>query len=135
MRIAVLANLKQNAPPSERKALDAWAELDSPRTPDAIVAAFQGAGHEAKFFEGDLSLVTKLPAYAGVASPSGYTLIRITRVTEPDKIDAEKEKNIAQAMQQAGGQEQYAAYLASLKQKGDVKIHKDKLVEKKDKDK
>ena len=79
--------------------------------------------------------VTKLPAYAGLESPSGYTMIRITRVAEPEKLDAEKEKNIAQAMQQAGGQEQYAAYLASLKQKGDVKIHKDKLVEKKDKDK
>ncbi len=79
--------------------------------------------------------ISKLPAYAGVESPSGYTLIRITRVAEPEKIDAEKEKNISQAMQQAAGQEQYAAFLASLKQKGDVKIHKDKLVEKKDKDK
>jgi peptidyl-prolyl cis-trans isomerase D len=79
--------------------------------------------------------VSKLPAYAGVESPSGYTLIRITRVIEPEKIDAEKEKNIALAMQQAAGQEQYAAYLASLKLKGDVKIRKEQLVEKKEKDK
>jgi len=79
--------------------------------------------------------VSKLPAYTGVESPSGYTLIRITRVVEPEKIDAEKEKNMALALQQAVGQEQYSAYLASLKQKGDVKIRKEQLVEKKDKDK
>lgn len=79
--------------------------------------------------------VTKLPAYAGVESPSGYTLIRISRVVEPEKIDVEKEKNLATALQQAAGQEQYAAYLASLKQKGDVKIRKEQLLDKKEKDK
>lgn len=76
---------------------------------------------------------TKLPAYAGVESPAGYTLIRITRAIEPEKIDAEKEKNLAQAMQQAQGQEQNAAFLASLKQKADVKIRKEQIGEKKDK--
>ena len=79
--------------------------------------------------------VTKLPAYAGLESPSGYTLIRISRVVEPEKIDVEKEKNLATALQQAAGQEQYAAYLASLKQKGDVKIRKEQLLDKKEKDK
>jgi peptidyl-prolyl cis-trans isomerase D len=79
--------------------------------------------------------VSKLPAYAGVESPAGYTLIRITRVVEPEKIDPEKEKNLAMAMQQAASQEQFAAYVASLKQKADVKIRKEQLVDKKDKDK
>ena len=37
------------------------------------------------------------------------------------------------AMQQSLGQEQNAAFLASLKQKGDVKIRKDTLSEKKEK--
>ncbi len=77
--------------------------------------------------------VSKLPAYAGVESPSGYTLIRITRIIDPEKIDVEKEKNLAAAMQQAAGQEQYTAYLASLKQKSDVKIRKEQLTEKKEK--
>ena len=76
--------------------------------------------------------VSKLPAYAGVESPTGYTLIRITRVTEPEKINPEQEKNLALSLQQAAGQEQYAMYLASLKQKADVKIHKERLSEKKD---
>lgn len=79
--------------------------------------------------------VSRLPTYAGVETPAGYTLIRISGVTEPDKIDPEKEKNLAMAMQQAAGQEQYSAYLASLKQKGDVKIRKEQLVDKKEKDK
>jgi peptidyl-prolyl cis-trans isomerase D len=77
--------------------------------------------------------ISKLPAYAGVESPSGYTMIRITRVVEPEKIDEEKEKNLATAMQQAAGQEQFSAYLASLKQRSDVKIRKEQLAEKKDK--
>jgi hypothetical protein len=38
-------------------------------------------------------------------------------------------------MQQAASQEQFAAYVASLKQKADVKIRKEQLVDKKDKDK
>lgn len=64
MRVAVLANLKKNAPRADRSAPDAWAELDSDRTVDALVAVFQRAGHEAAFFEGDLSLVQQLPAFA-----------------------------------------------------------------------
>ncbi len=77
--------------------------------------------------------ISKLPAYAGVESSSGYALIRITRIVDPEKIDAEKEKNLATAMQQAISQEQYAAYLASLRQKSDVKIRKEQLTEKKEK--
>ena len=76
--------------------------------------------------------VSKLPAYAGVETPQGYTLIRIARTVDPEKPDAEKEKNLATAVQQALAQEQNSAFLASLKQKGDVKIRKDALNEKKD---
>ena len=64
MRVAVLANLKQNAPPSHRKASDGWAELDSRKTVDTLVEVFRNAGHEAEFFEGDLRLVAELPRYA-----------------------------------------------------------------------
>lgn len=63
MRVAVLANLKQNAPAAGRPAADAWAELDSPRTVETLVSVFRRAGHEAAFFEGDLSLVQALPAF------------------------------------------------------------------------
>jgi hypothetical protein len=52
---------------------------------------------------------------------------------DAEKIDVEKEKNLALAMQQAQGQEQNAAFLASLRQKADIKISKEQLSEKKDK--
>jgi peptidyl-prolyl cis-trans isomerase D len=77
--------------------------------------------------------IAKLPAYAGVETPAGYTLIRITRAIDPEKIDPEKEKNLAQALQQAQGQEQNAAFLASLKQKAEIKIRKEQFTDKKEK--
>jgi D-alanine-D-alanine ligase len=54
MRIAVLANLKKNAPKWEGMSGDQWDDLDSPRTAEAIVAALQGNGHEAVFVEASI---------------------------------------------------------------------------------
>ncbi len=76
--------------------------------------------------------VSKLPAFAGVETSQGYTLIRIARTVEAEKPDVEKEKNLASAVLQAVAAEQNNAFLASLKQKSDVKIRKDALSEKKD---
>jgi D-alanine-D-alanine ligase len=64
VRIAVLANLKVNAPATDAGTPDAWAELDASSTVEAIVAALERAGHAAEFFEGDLALVDALPRYA-----------------------------------------------------------------------
>jgi len=64
MKIAVLANLKQNAPAAPTPTPDAWAELDASRTVEAIVAALAARGHAAAFFEGDVTLVEALPRYA-----------------------------------------------------------------------
>jgi peptidyl-prolyl cis-trans isomerase D len=75
--------------------------------------------------------VASLPAYAGVELPQGgYVLLRISRVIEPDKVTPEKRKAVAESLQQVLGQEQFAAYVASLRQKGGVKISKE-LIEKK----
>lgn len=67
MRIAVLANLKQNAPRWEGMPPDRWDDLDSPKTPDSIVAALQAGGHEARFIEGSIhpphNLIDDLRAY------------------------------------------------------------------------
>jgi D-alanine-D-alanine ligase len=59
--VAVLANLKRNAPHREELPDDAWDDLDSDVTVNAIVAALESAGHRATFLEGDLSLVDVLP--------------------------------------------------------------------------
>jgi D-alanine-D-alanine ligase len=61
LNIAVLANLKRNAPHQEELSDDAWDDLDSDVTVNAIIAALESAGHRATFLEGDLSLVEILP--------------------------------------------------------------------------
>lgn len=61
MRIAVLSNLKQNAPAAA--APESWAELDSHHTVATIVEVLGRAGHVAEFFEGNLELVQLLPRF------------------------------------------------------------------------
>ena len=61
LNIAVLANLKKNAPAYEGMSDDAWDDLDSDVTIDAIVSALETGGHRATFLEGNLSLVETLP--------------------------------------------------------------------------
>ncbi|BAN35582.1 PpiC-type peptidyl-prolyl cis-trans isomerase [Sulfuricella denitrificans skB26] len=70
----------------------------------------------------------KLPAYTGIESPKGgYLLIKVSKVVEPGAIDPEKKKSYANQLRQAIAQEYSAAYLASLKQKADISIKKEKL--------
>jgi D-alanine-D-alanine ligase len=67
MRVAVLANLKQNAPVYEGMVDDRWHDLDSERTPNAIAEVLRRAGHEAEFFEASIhppfNLIERLRAY------------------------------------------------------------------------
>jgi len=64
MRVAVLANLKQNAPTWEGMPADQWDDLDGPKTIHALVAALESSGHEARFLEARLdpphSLIERL---------------------------------------------------------------------------
>lgn len=62
-RVAVLANLKKNAPRIDGMPADQWDDLDSEKTINALVDAVRSGGHEAEFFEGDTSLVNTLPGY------------------------------------------------------------------------
>ena len=67
MRIAVLANLKKNAPRWEGMPDDQWDDLDSPRTVEAIVEALRNGGHEAEFVEASIhapyDVIERLRAY------------------------------------------------------------------------
>src|SRR4030042_6960620 len=60
LRVALLANLKVNAPHGNGEPRDKWSELDSERTVEAIAAALRQAGHKVTFLEGDESLCGKL---------------------------------------------------------------------------
>jgi D-alanine-D-alanine ligase len=61
LNVAVLANLKRNAPRNIGMPEDVWDDLDSDVTVEAIVAALESAGHRATFLEGNLSLIDTLP--------------------------------------------------------------------------
>jgi len=67
MRIAVLANLKVNAPHLEGVSLDQWDDLDSRQTVDLILDALTSEGHEAEFFEASIlppyNLIDRLQAF------------------------------------------------------------------------
>lgn len=63
MRIAVLANLKSNAPRWDGMSPDQWDDLDSRKTIDAIITALESGGHQAEFFEANI-----LPPFSLVES-------------------------------------------------------------------
>lgn len=67
MKIALLANLKKNAPTWRGISKDRWDDLDSPATINAILDALHSAGHRAEFFEAQIkppySLIEKLTDY------------------------------------------------------------------------
>lgn len=56
-RVAVLANLKQNAPHFEGMSKDQWDDLDSESTVMALCQAIRSKGHEAEFLEADESII------------------------------------------------------------------------------
>src|SRR4030066_835815 len=63
IRVALLANLKQNAPVFDGMVEDQWADLDSEKTVNALVEAIRSSGHICEFLEGDPTLVETLPKF------------------------------------------------------------------------
>ncbi len=63
MKVALLANLKVNAPHIEGIPVDQWDDLDSERTINSILLAIRSGGYECEFFEGNTSLIKTLPKY------------------------------------------------------------------------
>jgi D-alanine-D-alanine ligase len=62
-KVAVLANLKKNAPHFEGMASDQWDDLDSEKTVNALVEAIRAGGYTCEFLEGDLTLFTTLNTF------------------------------------------------------------------------
>jgi len=61
MKVALLANLKKNAPTLLGTSPDRWDDLDSEETIQAIMQAIEAGGHDVTFLEGDTSLFETLP--------------------------------------------------------------------------
>lgn len=62
-RVAVLANLKKNAPHFESMTGDQWDDLDSESTVEALTEAIKAGGNEAIFLEGDITIVDTIRKY------------------------------------------------------------------------
>jgi D-alanine-D-alanine ligase len=60
MHVALLANLKKNAPTWPDMPPDRWDDLDSEETIEAIARALEAGGHRVTFLEGDATLFDKL---------------------------------------------------------------------------
>ncbi len=58
--VVILANLKKNAPHEPGQPPDAWADLDSEHTIEAISEALRQGGHRATFLEANVELLDKL---------------------------------------------------------------------------
>jgi D-alanine-D-alanine ligase len=62
-RVALLANLKSNAPKFDGMPEDQWDDLDSDRTVNALVNAIRAGGNTCEFLEGNTSLFETLPKF------------------------------------------------------------------------
>ncbi len=62
-RVAVLANLKKNAPVFEGMSMDQWDDLDSESTVASLVNAIREGGHQAEFLEADDSIIDTVRDY------------------------------------------------------------------------
>jgi peptidyl-prolyl cis-trans isomerase D len=71
---------------------------------------------------------TRLPSYSGVEAPGGgYMILRISKVVDPASVDRAQQKSLGDGLAQMLGEEHFAAYLSSLKQKTKVRINKDAI--------
>ena len=72
----------------------------------------------------------KLPAYVGVESPVGYSLVQVTKVIEPQTIDDKKRNALGAQLRDAVAAEQLDAALASLRERIGVRVSRDALEKK-----
>jgi peptidyl-prolyl cis-trans isomerase D len=69
----------------------------------------------------------KVPAYAGVETPAGYSLVRVSRVVELDKVDDAQRQALAGRLRQAVADEELESTLASLRDRVGVAVRKGAL--------
>jgi peptidyl-prolyl cis-trans isomerase D len=70
------------------------------------------------------------PVFVGVATPSGFALVRVSKVVEPAAIDDAKRAGLADQLRQTVAVSELEASLGMLKQKIGVNVRKDALEKK-----
>jgi D-alanine-D-alanine ligase len=63
LKVALLANLKVNAPQWAGMQPDQWDDLDSEKTVNSLVNAIRAGGYDCEFLEGDVTLLDTLRVY------------------------------------------------------------------------
>ena len=71
-----------------------------------------------------------LPAYTGRETPTGYALYKVTQVVPGAANDPALVRAYQQRLDQLLGETQFAAYVASLRERYPVKINRDELLNK-----
>ena len=74
----------------------------------------------------------KLPAYAGVETPGGYSLVRVSKVIELDKVDDAQRQQLASRLRDAVSAEELESTLGSLRGRVGVSVRKDAFEKKTD---
>jgi peptidyl-prolyl cis-trans isomerase D len=69
----------------------------------------------------------KLPAFVGVESPMGYSLVRVTKVIEPEKIEDAQRQALGNQLRQAVAAQELEATLASVRNRVGVTVKKGAL--------
>jgi peptidyl-prolyl cis-trans isomerase D len=64
----------------------------------------------------------KLPVHAGLETPAGYTLVKVTKVIEPEKIDDAQRAMLGSRLREAVVAEELEATLSSLRERVGVKL-------------
>ncbi|HET9576499.1 MAG TPA: SurA N-terminal domain-containing protein [Usitatibacter sp.] len=72
----------------------------------------------------------KLPAYLGAETPVGYSLVKVTKVISPEKVDPAQRDQLAGRLRDAVAAEELEATLASVRNRVGVKVRKDALEKK-----
>jgi len=72
----------------------------------------------------------KLPAYVGVDTPAGYSLVQVSKVIEPQAIDDKKRDALRAQLRDAVAAEELDAALASLRERIGVKVSRDAIEKK-----
>jgi peptidyl-prolyl cis-trans isomerase D len=67
----------------------------------------------------------QLPAVLGVATPMGYSLVKVTKVIEIDKIDDDKRKALAEQLKQTLALAELESTLATLRGRVGVQVSKE----------
>jgi peptidyl-prolyl cis-trans isomerase D len=66
----------------------------------------------------------KLPAYAGVDTPAGYSLVQVSKVIEPEKIDDAHRARMGTQLRNAVAMQDFESALGSLRERVGVTVRK-----------